>query len=426
MTQSTILIKNGKIVDSTNRLDCHDSIIIENGKITIIGDIPNTFTADQTIDATDCIISPGFIDLATHLPEPGMEQKGTILSETRAAVAGGFTHICCTPDLDPVIDTAAVVNFIHDKALQADSCHVYPIGALTKKLAGEQLSDLFALKEAKVIALTNLRKPFTSNQILHSALAYAATHDLLVMLHPEDSALANQGCVHDGKMSTFLGLTGIPSIAETVALARDLILVKETGIRAHFSQISTARSVEMIAQAKQQGLPVTADVAMQQLLFTEEDINHFDTNFHLSPPVRAIEDRDALLHGINTGIIDAICSNHRPHEWSAKNIPFAASAKGMSTLETILPSLVKLTLDDKIDLNTLLTCLTHGPAGIIGKTSGIKIGNLANLCIFNPTLSWNYSAKNSFSQGKNSPFLNQHLTGRVTHTLVDGKTVYAL
>ena len=340
MTEKSISIVNGHVIDPQNNIDQKTDLFIAGNTIS---NTPND-NAEQ-VDATGLIVTPGFIDLSTNLCEPGLTHKGSINTETAAARAGGFTALVCTPNTRPAIDSSAVVRLIKDKAEQANFPHVYPLGAVTKQLNGEQLSELHALRESGCIAVSNGRNPYKSNRVLLHALEYAATFNIQVFFHPQDAELAESGCTHEGLISSNLGLPSIPTSAETVALSRDLLLIEQTGVRAHFGQISCAKSVELIAQAQAKGLPVTADVAISNLLFTDANLASYDSDYHVQPPLRSETDRQALIAGIKSGVITAICSNHQPHEPAAKQAPFAATEAGISTLETLLPS--GLTLVEK-------------------------------------------------------------------------------
>ena len=420
-----ILIHNGHVIDPANNIDSTQDIAIENGRIIAAGQIPDGFKAEHSIDASGLIVCPGLIDLRAHLREPGQEHKATIASESYAAARGGITTLCCPPDTQPVIDTPAVATLIRDQAAAAGKTHVLPLGALTQGLAGEQLSAMHALKEAGCVGVSNAMSPLGNSLILKRAMEYAATHHLTVFLHAEDSALADNGCIHHGAVGTRLGLPGIPTAAETVAVASTLALVEETGARVHFSMLSTARAVRMIARARFDGLPVSADVSAHHLHLTEIDVLDFDSRCHVRPPLRSQRDRDGLREGLRDGTITAICSDHQPHEADAKLAPFSATETGISALETLLPLALQAAADSHISRRDIIASLTRGPANILGIDAGtLSVGATADICIFDPDSFWTLSENNMLSQGHNTPFLDWELKGQVRYTLLNGLCVF--
>jgi len=420
-----ILIKNGQVIDPSQDLNTVTDLYIEDEKIVAIGQSPSDFQADNIVDATGLWVLPGLIDLSVSLREPGYTQKGTIASETYAAAAAGITTLVCPPDTSPIVDTPAVAALIQDKAFEAGRTNVLPIGALTQGLEGKKLSNMVALTEAGCIAVSNHRHPLANTKILSRALEYAATHDLLVIFHADEHHLSNEGCAHEGLISTMHGLKGIPETAETIALARDLILIQKTGVKAHFARISCAKSVEMIADAKAQGLDVTADVALHNLLLTDDVLSSFDGHYHVLPPLRSDEDRLTLIEGIKSGVISAICSDHQPHEKMAKVAPFAATEPGMANMEVLLPLSMLLVDEGDIKLSTLLNCLTQGPANCLGIDAGtLKVGSYADLVLFNSTLKWTWSEETKRTKGTNSPWLNEAFSGKTITTYLAGKQVF--
>ncbi len=421
----SIYIKNGRLIDPRHQVDMKADLYIAEGKVVAIGDNAGSFDAAQIIDASGLVVCPGFVDLSVGIPEPGYEQKGTVASETRAAAAGGITSLCCPPDTAPVIDSPSVATLVQDLARQNNYCHLYPVGAMTVNLEGRQLSEIYALKEAGCIAVSNLRLPYQNHAVLLHCLEYAATHDITVFFSSTDVTLEQSGCVHEGAYATRLGLGGIPETAETIALSRDLLLVEQTGVRAHFGQLSTARSVELIAKAQEKGFPITADVAIQHLVSTDACIQDFNAHYHIQPPLRTEQDRQALLEGVRKGTISAISSYHQPHESAAKMAPFAATEPGISGVETLLPYGLGLVRDNVLELTTLISRFTTGPAQaarIKGGTLGI--GDIADICIFDPDERWALNEQTLFSKGHNTPQLYTELQGRVRHTLVAGQKVH--
>lgn len=421
-----LLIENARIIDPSQHLDKVTNLYMARGRIAAIGhDAPEGFTPDQVIDGTDKWILPGLVDLQARLGEPGSHFEGNIASETKAAVSGGITTICCPPDTAPVNDTQAVTELIQRRARQAATAFVLPIGAITQGLDGERLSNMAALKNAGCIALGQSTRPIQNALTLKNAMAYAASNDILLMMRSENEQIKNNGVAHSGVVSSRLGLAEIPSSAETIALARDLVLVEETGVRAHFSQLSTARSVEMIAEAKKRGLPVTCDVAIHQLHLTEYDLMDFDSLFHVTPPLRTHEDKEALRMGVKMGIIDAIVSDHTPLDRDVKLLPFGESQPGISGLETLLPLTLKLVEEGVLDLNAALAAVTQRPADILGIQNGsLMEGHYADFSLFNPDLIWTLERADLISGGDNSPFGGWSFNGQIETTYFQGRPVF--
>jgi dihydroorotase len=420
-----ILIKDGRIIDPANKIDRIGSVYIADGKIASVTNVPAGFKADRVIDANNQIVCPGFIDLSTRLREPGQSRKATFASETAAAAASGITTMCLQPDTIPVIDARAVAELIKDQAEKTGYTQILPIAALTQKLEGIELSAMLALKDAGCVAVSNANQPVKNLLVLRRAMEYAASHDLLLIFRPNDVWLANNGCVHEGKLSTRYGLPSIPDAAETIALAQCLELAELTGCRVHFGQISSRRSVIKLHQAKKYGLAVSADVAIHQLHLTENDIIPFDSAYHVQPPLRAHIDKEVLIHGLATGTIDGICSDHQPHDLDAKLGAFPETEPGISSLETLLPLMLKLVDQRAITLAQGIAALTQKPAQILQLKSGaLNLDFAADICIFDPEQEWQVNSDNWRSQGVNTPFWGQNFTGKVTHTLQAGKLIH--
>lgn len=418
-------IANGRIINPASQMDSHHDIFISDGKIIAIADELVDFVADQTIDASGQIVCPGLIDLCARLREPGQEHTATIDSETRAAVKGGITSLCIPPDTAPVIDTPAVVELIEDRAKKAGRAMVYTIGALTQNLQGDLLSEMLALKKAGCIGISNGTRPIKNTLILRRAMEYAATLDLTLFINASDPWLQAQGCIHEGTVSTRLGLGGIPEAAETIAIARDLLLIEKTGVSAHFHNISTGKAVYLIRDAQKKGLPVTADVSPHHLHLSEHDIGNYDSLSHVLPPLRSTRDRDQLQQGLRDGIISAISSNHQPLDNDAKLGPFAETMPGISGLETMLPLTMKLVDDEELTLMQAIASLTCQPADILGIDAGrLKVGSTADLCIFDPNSPYECNPNEFISAGKNSPFAGWLFQNQVSHTIFNGKIVF--
>jgi len=380
----------------------------------------------QTIDATNLTIIPGLVDCCARLREPGLENKATIQSETIAATNAGITTLCCPPDTDPVIDEPAVVELINQKTTNTAHSHVVILGALTAGLHGEHLSEMHALQQAGCIGLSNCRKPVKNSLILKRAFAYAATFDIRIFIEPDEYWLSTGGCAHEGEIATRLGLKGIPVSAETIAIARALELVAETGVSAHFGRLSSAQGAEMISRAKNEQLPVTADVSAHQLHLTEHDISSFNSACHVIPPLRTQRDQEALRHAVTNGTIDAICSDHQPHDIDAKQSPFASTEAGISALETLLPLSLRLSQQTSLSMNEVINKITHSPANILGTNGGtMSVGDNADICIFDENEDWQLTADSIYSHGKNTPFLGWNFQGKVKHTIVNGDLLYS-
>lgn len=420
-----IHIQRGHLVDPAHQIDKKQDLFISDGQVVAIGKAPDGFKPDEVINAKGKFIFPGLIDLQTRLREPGLEYKATIESETRAAAAGGITTVCLPPDTSPILDTPAVIELIHRRNEAAGCAEILTIGALTKGLAGEQISEMYELKQAGCVGVSNARAPIANTLVKRRAMEYAANFDLTIFLHAEDHSLSENGCAHEGVISTRLGLASIPEAAETMAVARLLMLVEQTGVRAHFCQLSSAKAVMMIHRAQYDGLPVTADVALHHLYLTEMDIGYFDTNCHVIPPLRSQRDKDGLRDGLLNGTLHAICSDHQPHELDAKLAPFCESEPGMSTIDTLLPLALRLADETDLSLPDIISLLSYQPARILGLDIGhLGVGARADLCIYDPKVDWTVTPETMLSQGKNSPFMDWEMKGQVSQTLLAGKTVF--
>lgn len=420
-----IHIKNGRLIDPKNNIDAQQDVYISAGKIAAIGSAPAGFVADKVIDASGLIVAPGLIDLAARLREPGYEYMATLESEMAAAVAGGITSLACPPDTDPALDEPGLVEMLKHKARNLNQAHVYPVGALTAGLHGQELTEMAELVDAGCVAFSQADAPLTDTRVLLRAMQYAATFDYPVWLRPQDSFLAKNGVAHDGEVATRCGLPAIPVSAETIALATMLQLARDTGVRLHICRISSAAGVEMIRNAKREGIKVTCDVSMNHTHLSENDIGFFDPNCHLVPPLRSLHDRAALRAGLLDGTIDAICSNHAPVDEDAKQLPFAEAEPGATGLELLLPLVLKWAEQGKIALPDALARATLHPARVLGLDAGhLSAGATADICVFDPEAWWKVEPAALKSQGKNTPFTGYEMQGRVRYTLVDGQLVY--
>lgn len=419
-------ICSGRVVDPSQGMDEPADIHIADGKILAIGDKPDDFTAEQTIDASGLVVSPGLVDLSARLREPGQEHKATIASETRAAACNGITTLCCPPDTKPVIDTPAVAELLQQRSEASGMSQVLPLAALTQGLQGKHLAEMGDLKEAGCVGVSNALKPIEDTRVLAHAFDYAASCDLSVFIQPIDPWLGRDGFVHEGQLSTRMGLAGIPSSTETIALSRDLLLIEQTGVRAHFCRISTAGAVALIREAKARKLPVTADVCAHQLFLTEVDLGPYDSQCHVYPPLRSQRDQDALRQGVADGTIDAICSDHQPHEPDAKLAPFDETEPGISALDTLLPLTLRLGREIHKPLVETLSYLSHAPAKILGNQAGtLQVGQQADLCLIDTQNYWQLNNGSFNSRCHNSPFLDWELQGRCVATFIRGRQVFS-
>ncbi len=420
-------IINAHIIDPTNDVDTISSLFISDDRIVHIGDTaPDGFDAEQQIDASGKLVIPGLIDLSARLGEPGFEYKADIDSESLAAVSAGITTLCCPPDTSPVIDAPAEIEFIEQRQEEVGLARIKVIAAITQGLKGTQLAEMAALKEAGCIGVSNVFAAFDSGNVVHSALAYAASHDLTVFIHPEDHDLAHGGCIHEGAVATRLGLPAMPEAAETAAIGYVLPIIKLTGARVHFCRLSTGEGMNMVRRARVDGLPVTADVCAHQLFLTEMDAADFNPLCHTRPPLRTQRDKEALRRGLTSNGIDAICSDHQPHELDAKLAPFAVTEPGISALETLLPLTLRLAEEGVLSLSEAIAKVTRDPAAILGlpDLGQLGIGATADLCIIDPDTEWECQPADFHSRGKNSPFAGWPFRGTVTHTFVGGELVY--
>ncbi|MEO8384725.1 MAG: dihydroorotase [Betaproteobacteria bacterium] len=418
-------INNGRLIDAAQSLDEVKSIFVVDGSIAAIGIAPDDFKAAKIIDAAGKIVCAGLVDLAARLREPGFEHKATLESEMLAAVAGGVTSLVCPPDTDPVLDEPGLVEMLARRANALHQSHVYPLGALTVGLRGEKLSEMVELTEAGCIGFFNANQPIVNTHTLYRAMQYAATYGYTVWLRAEESHLANHGIAHDGEVATRLGLAGIPVSAETVMIATIATLMRETGAKVHLARLSSRLGVDLVRAAKVEGLPLTCDVGIHHLLLTDCDIGYFDSQYRFAPPLRSSSDRDALSRGVSDGTIDAICSDHTPHDDDAKNVPFGEALPGSTGLELLLPLTLKWAERAGVSIPSALDKISGSPARLLGIAAGsLAPGQPADICVFDPKAFWAVTSQTLRSQGKNSPYLRRELEGRVTHTLVNGKLVF--
>ena len=417
-----IHIKNGHVIDPKNKLDAKHDVFIAAGKITAIGAAPDGFVPNQTIDATGLIVCPGFVDLSARLREPGSEYKATLKTELQAAIAGGVTSLACPPDTTPVLDEPGLVEMLKHRAKLLNLAHVYPLGALTKRLEGKLLTEMHALTEAGCVGFSQADYAMTDTLVLWRAFEYAATFKYTIFLRAEDYYLGLNGVAHDGEIASRLGLKGIPAAAESLAIAIILRIAQQTNTRIHLCRISSAEGVELIRAAKKNGVQVTADVSAQHCHLTDMDIGYFNAHAHLKPPLRSTRDKNALCQGLKDGTIDAICSDHTPVNEDAKLLPFAEAEAGATGLELLLPLTLKWAVDNNSSMADAIAKITSQPAQILNIAAGdLSVNANADVAIFSPDTEWQADAKQLISQGKNTPFLGHSMQGKIQYTLLNGQ-----
>ena len=418
-----ILIKNAKVYQN-NKLIKAD-ILIDRKRIAKIAAKLNE-KADKIIDASDACVFPGFIDLHAHLRDPGQTYKEDIVSGTKAAAHGGYTAICAMPNTEPVTDNIASVEYIQLRAKELGSSRVYVIGAITKKSAGEEISEMATMKSGGIVAVSDDGKCVQNARLMLSCMRYASNFDIPVIIHAEDYNLAGKGQIHGGKISTQIGLSGIPGLAEEVIIARDIMLAESAGAKLHIAHISTAKSLELVRNAKAKGLPVTCEVTPHHLVLNEEACATFNTNTKMKPPLRSEADRLACVKALKEGLIDCIATDHAPHADFEKEKEFDYAPFGIIGLETAFPVLYKnLVLSNQISLACLVNALTSAPARVLGLPGGeICEGAPADITIINLAKETLFSEQNLLSKSKNTPWLNHSLPGRVMVTICNGNLTY--
>ncbi|MBF8176358.1 dihydroorotase [Herminiimonas contaminans] len=423
-----IHIKNGHLIDPANGIDAQQDVFIAAGKIAGIGSAPEGFVASKVIDATGLVVAPGLVDLSARLREPGYEHKATLESEMQAAVQGGVTSLVCPPDTEPVLDEPGLVEMLKHRAKSLNQAHVYPLGALTAGLKGESLTEMAELAEAGCIGFSQADNPILDTTVLLRAMQYAKTFEYTVWLRPQDPHLGRTGVAHSGPVASRLGLSGVPVMAETVALHTILELVRVTGARVHLCRMSTAAGLELVRAAKKEGLPISCDVGAHHIHLTENDIGFFDSNARLTPPLRSQRDRDAIRNALLDGTIDAICSDHTPVDDDEKLLPFGEASPGATGLELLLSLALKWAedcVDGKQQLSRAIAKVTTDAARIVGLQSGqLATGSVADICVFDPAERWTVSSKVLASQGKHTPFLGYEVAGQVKATIVAGHIAF--
>jgi dihydroorotase len=426
-----LLIKGGRVMDPASQRDEVADVAIAAGRIVAINHVPADFAPNRTVDATGCVVAPGLVDLAVRLREPGHEHEGMLVSEMAAAVAGGVSSLVCPPDTDPVLDEPGLVEMLKSRAEKLHQARVFPLGAMTRNLQGETLTEMVELTEAGCVAFGQADVPLLNTQVLRRALQYASTFDYAVWLRPQDFYLG-QGVAASGALATRLGLGGVPVAAETIAMYTIFELMRSTGARVHLCRISSAAGVALVRQAKQEGLKLTCDVSINSLHLTDVDIGYFDSRMRLNPPLRQQGDRDALRAGLLDGTIDALVSDHTPVKDDAKALPFAESEPGATGVELLLSLALKWGQDSGAGLSRALAVLTSEPARVLGESLGtlrlstgqLVVGGMADVCVFDPRSAWVVAPHALRSQSKHTPFSGYELPGQVRCTLVGGQIAF--
>ncbi|MCC6543511.1 MAG: dihydroorotase [Nitrospirae bacterium] len=425
MNTTDLLIRNGHIIDPANNRDGIADILVRGNVIVQIEQnipVPNEA---ELIDATGLIIVPGLIDLHTHLREPGYEYKETIQTGTMSAAAGGFTSVCCMPNTQPVNDSQAVTEFIMSRASLKGIVNVLPVGAITKGGKGEEITEMGDLRKAGCVAVSDDGKPVMNNLVMRRAMEYSKMFNLPVISHCEDLTLTDDGVINEGKMSTELGLKGIPNASEDVMVARDISLAELTGAHVHIAHVSTIGSVELIRVAKERGINVTAETCPHYLFLTDEAVRGYNTNAKMKPPLRSARDVAAVRIGLQDGTIDAIATDHAPHSQEEKEKEYDYAPFGIVGLETALPLALRLVEEGVLAVRDLVFKMSVNPARIIGINKGnIGIGAAADITVINPKTVWVVEAGNLKSKSRNTPFEGWKMRGQISYTIVGGRVVH--
>jgi len=423
-----ILLANARVVDPSRDLDQMGDVLIADGVIKDAG--RNIRTAGmpegaEVIDCNGCVVAPGLVDMRAFIGEPGAEHRETLASASRAAAAGGVTTVICQPETDPPIDDPATVDFVLRRARDTAIVHILPMAALTKRLEGNEMTEIGLLKAAGAVAFTDGLQSVMNAQVFRRTLTYAADFDALVVHHTEDANLVGDGVMNECEYATRLGLIGIPKAAETVMLARDVRLVALTEARYHAASVTCAESIEVIRRAKSEGLPVTASATINHVSLNENDVGSYRTFLKLTPPLRAEDDREALVKAVKEGVIDVIVSDHNPQDVEVKRLPFADAEPGAVGVETMLPVGLRLVHDQSLTLLQLVHAMSTRPAEVLGIPGGtLRAGSPADVILFDPDVPWVLDRSSLKSRCNNTPFDEARMTGRVLRTIVAGRTVY--
>lgn len=432
----TLLLRGGRVIDPASKLDAMLDVLVVDGLVARIA--PKIDADARVVDVSGCIVAPGFIDLHTHLREPGFEQKGTIATETLAALRGGFTTICAMPNTDPAPDSATKVEALLERITRDSRVRVLPIGCVTRRREGKELAELAELAASGCIALSDDGSPVANPRLMRNALELAGAMGIPISEHCDEPELSHGGSMNEGRVSERLGLPGQPEAAETAAIARNIALCEATGARLHIAHVTTARGLELVADAKRRGLPVTCEVTPSHLFLTEDAVfgpgpePAYDANAKINPPLRTEADRQALIAGVNNGTIDAIATDHAPHATEDKLCEFDEAAFGISCIETALGTLLTLVDRRELELAPMLHALTSGPAAAFAIDSWVpgagrlEAGLSSDITIIDPAHRWTVDTKQFVSKGKNTPLDGFELTGGVRAVILRGALAFEL
>ncbi|HEY6838919.1 MAG TPA: dihydroorotase [Geobacteraceae bacterium] len=420
-----LLIKGGRVIDPSQKIDDTLDILVAGGKVKEIGKGLQAPAGAETIDAKGLIVTPGLIDMHVHLRDPGLEYKEDIVTGTRAAAAGGFTSVACMPNTKPVNDNKAVTSYIIAKAKSEGLVNVFPIGAITYGSNGERMAEMGELKEAGCVAVSDDGKPVVNSELMRRALEYARGMGILLISHAEDLCLVGEGVMNEGFTSTELGLKGIPRVAEDIATARELLLAEYTSSPLHIAHVSTSGSIQLIRDAKARGVKVTCETAPHYFTLTDDAVRGYNTNAKMNPPLREAADVAAVKAGLADGTIDAIATDHAPHHLDEKDVEFNLALNGIVGLETSLPLGLRLVTEGVLTLPALVEKLSYNPAKILSLERGtLKAGAVADITVIDPNKEWTVTEEGLASKSKNSPWLGEKMKGAAAYTIVGGKVVF--
>lgn len=416
-----LLIKGGRVIDPSQKIDDTLDVLIENGLIKQVGKGLQAPADAKVIDAAGKYVVPGLIDMHVHLRDPGLEYKEDIISGTRAAMSGGFTSVCCMPNTKPTIDNKAVVSYIINKAKSDGFCNVFPVGSITYGLSGDRMAEMGELKESGCVAVSDDGRPVTNSELMMRSLQYAAGIGIMVISHAEELELVGEGVMNEGFTSTELGLKGIPRVAEDIATARDIMLAEYTGTAIHIAHVSTKGSVRIIREAKARGVRVTCETAPHYFTLTDNAVRGYNTNAKMNPPLREADDLVAIKQGLQDGTIDCIATDHAPHHIDEKDVEFNVAMNGIIGLETSLPLSLNLVREGVLTPNQLIEKMSCNPSNILGLNRGsLQAGAPADITLIDPEREWTVEADKLASKSKNSPWLGQNMKGVATATVVSG------
>jgi dihydroorotase len=424
--EKNILIKGGRVIDGEKKKESVVDIFIKDGIVEKIDkNIGAAGGGTEVIDAAGLVVSPGFVDMHVHLRDPGFEDEETVESGALAAVKGGITTVACMPNTNPPIDSEHAVKYIMEKS-QDVACRVLPVAAMTKGQKGRSITEMGLLSQAGAVGFSDDGKCVADARLMYEIMRYSIQFGLPLILHEEDLRMSECGLVHEGKYSTILGLEGISGLSDDLMIARDIMLAQRSGAKIHITHLSTAGGVEMIGKAKKKGIDITCDVTPHHLFFDDSVLTTFNTNFKVKPPIRSSEDREALVEGVKSGVIDAVASDHAPHLDTEKNTTFRDAEFGTIGLETLFSaSFTKLCLKENMSLTDLIALITCGPAKILNIDAGkIEKGKTANITIIDTEAEKSIKREDFISKSKNSAFIGQKLSGKIVYTISKGKLVY--